>query len=429
MDQPDLNLAATEFSKTVLTMMALHIPRTGPRAFPMFPKWFSTELCLSFRRKAKLHRRRNSSNAAYDSYSRSRADTARLLDRDKAHEAARLEQIFAEHPQDIYAMCNSKLSPDIALLLPDGSLTSDPIQVADAFVTHYQSIYPPADHVPPETDLSPHEQLRGPRSMFVEADIVHSLRKYKVTRTEVPNTIPSIILKACGDLMVAPLLNLFNRSIFDCHFPDHWKVGVTIPIHKGGSPILPVNYRPVTILPPVAMLFEITAFLHLEQDISVSFPSPDQHGFTRGRSTSTNLADFTAYLSDTVETRGQIDVVYLDISKAFDLMNHQQLATAMRDVGLPTHWIHWTLSYLSNRSYRVKAGQSLSASQILPTSGIAQGSSGGPSSTKYSSMTCPNIPGEPFHPNSRMTPNWLMKLRPRRTYRHSRSASGKPFDG
>jgi hypothetical protein len=376
---PDLDSAAHAFSRLVIDSMALHIPLTGPRAFPSFPRWFSAELCATLRRKTKLHRKKSTSPANYAAFSAARASASYLLERDKHQEARRLESIFRDRPQEVYALCKSGCRADPTLVQPDGSLSSDPEIVANQFADHYQSVYPavadpPTSAVPPLAAAP----VRGPSAMFAAADIISGLRRFKVARTSIPGSIPGIILKSCGDLMTLPLLHLFNSSINLSYFPHHWKRGITVPIFKSGLPTTPANYRPVTILPPVAMLFELLAFRTLEADIPVVFPGPEQHGFTSGRSTTTNLADFTAFLSDEVESRGQVDVLYLDISRAFDLMNHHLLLEAMMSMGLSPHWASWTWSYLTDREYRVRVSSAVSTSTIRPSSGIAQGSSGGP---------------------------------------------------
>ena len=70
-------------------------------------------------------------------------------------------------------------------------------------------------------------------------------------------------------------------------------------------------------------------------------------------------------------------LVLLDMSKAFDSLNHNLLLGKLRKLGLKASVISWFSSYLSSRYQRV--GYEDSVSELLPvTNGVPQGSILGP---------------------------------------------------
>lgn len=99
----------------------------------------------------------------------------------------------------------------------------------------------------------------------------------------------------------------------------------------------------------------------------------DQHGFFKGRSTTTNLAIYQDYLVSNLEAGNQIDVIYTDISKAFDSVCHKLLISKLSHIGINNVYLTWISSYLSGRRQRVLVG-GVESREIQVLSGVPQGS-------------------------------------------------------
>ena len=103
--------------------------------------------------------------------------------------------------------------------------------------------------------------------------------------------------------------------------------------------------------------------------------NPCQHGFIPGKNCVSQLIEVFDKIGSQVDRGKQIDVIYLDMSKAFDKVSHKRLLLCLREYGFEGNILNW--SYLQDRRQQTTIlGASSSPSQV--TSGVPQGSILGP---------------------------------------------------
>ena len=187
------------------------------------------------------------------------------------------------------------------------------------------------------------------------------------------------LLKECANYILKPLTYLINISFAEGFFPCDLKISRTCPIFKGGNSKDVGNYRPISCLPILSKIYEKVAFEQLYEYLKINnILSPLQFGFQPGKSTLHPLISMLNYIADAFNNNKFVVAVFLDLSKAFDLINHNILLDKLKRIGLNDISISWFRSYLSNRQMFSWVNGTLSSFSKKITRSVAQGSILGP---------------------------------------------------
>ena len=156
--------------------------------------------------------------------------------------------------------------------------------------------------------------------------MVNIIRDFKSSNSAGIDGITSQILKAAGPTLYPVMLHLVNSSINQKLFPVWWKIGCVTPLYKEGDRSDPSNYRPISVLPCVGKIMERVIHTQLyEYCMSRHILSQSQSGFRKGHSTTSCLIDFLANIFDQVDNGMVCGVLFLDLRKAFDTVDHTLL--------------------------------------------------------------------------------------------------------
>ena len=154
-------------------------------------------------------------------------------------------------------------------------------------------------------------------------------------------------------MTLAPiLLNLINKSLDQGLFPQSLKRAKKNPIFKSKDKLNIVNYRPISILPIICKVYEKVFYSRLYDYFSTNnILSSSQFGFRSGASTEHALLKFTDDILKFFDDNKVGIATFMDLSKAFDCVNHTILLTKIKRYGVHSTPLRWISSYLSNREH------------------------------------------------------------------------------
>ena len=208
--------------------------------------------------------------------------------------------------------------------------------------------------------------------------VVKALRGLNGCGAPGPDGVHPHMLKSCAVSMSEPLVLIFSLSLNSGSVPWQWTVSLVSPIHKGGTRSLPGNYRPISLTSVPCKILERLIAAHVMEYMETNcILAPNQFGFRPGRSTEDQLLLFYGKVSQWVHEGNVVDVAYLDLSKAFDVVSHSVLLAKLSALNFHPGIIRWVSSFLAERSMSVVVSGSVSTSRDV-TSGVPQGSVLGP---------------------------------------------------
>ena len=182
----------------------------------------------------------------------------------------------------------------------------------------------------------------------------------------------------CASAFAKPLSLIFHRSLIEAQVPNNWKLANVTPVFKKGSRLAPSNYRPVSLTSVVCKVMERVVrdalMLYLETEGLIT---NKQHGFVNKKSCTTNLLESLDLVTKALSEGKNVEVVYLDFLKAFDMVPHRRLLLKLKGYGFKEDIINWFESFLTGRQQRVVLGDTVS-DWVTVTSGVPQGSVLGP---------------------------------------------------
>ena len=196
--------------------------------------------------------------------------------------------------------------------------------------------------------------------------------------------INNLVLKELKDIICVPLSDLFNRSLTEGHFPTSMKLAEVVPLHKGGKTNALNNYRPISLLVTVSKLLEKVMYKRVYKfltDTNQLYSS--QYGFRSQHSCDHAINELLCSIIKNLERQWTTISIFLDLSKAFDTLEHQTIFKKLERYGIRGPALKWFEDYLSNRNLMVKCRTSeegtLTTSDIYPVEyGTPQGSCLGP---------------------------------------------------
>lgn len=248
---------------------------------------------------------------------------------------------------------------ELPLMLINNSETSDKEVVSNSFNSYFVNL---------PKSLAPSVIQSGNDNNVLNDVVGNSIFLEPVTEAEIIDTINNLknsnstgfdefsvrIIKQCGHLLVKPLSHIINSCFTNGCFPNLLKLSKVICLYKKGDPKEMSNYRPISLLSVFSKIVEkllakrILNFLEVNNVLS-----SNQHGFKEGRSTISALTSILDFIYKNLDTGNKVMAVFIDLSKAFDCVDHDILLKKIECYGLRGQCNKLLKSYLLNRKQYV----------------------------------------------------------------------------
>ena len=389
----DIDLAVRMFSEKITNILDKLAPVRTIQVRRKYIPWLSqeTKLLMQQRDQAQIRAARTKSQEDWRNFKSIRNQvTRRLRTEESCWQGKKLKNCSgspSEQWQQVLGWLGWKSSGSPNQLFHAGRLLNKPSEIADCqneyFVNKVQQI---RDNLPgqvsdPLTKLR--FLMRNRHSSFtlqaVHPDTVGKiLASLKNSKSCGLDTIDTFSLKLAAPYITPALTHIVNLSIATQTFPTMWKTAKVIPLYKKDDPLNPKNYRPVAILPIISKILEKSVFIQIIQYMEANqLLHPNHHGFRSHHSTTTGLIQMYDSWVQAVERKEFTGVCFLDLSAAFDIVDHPLLLQKLGLYGFTDSSLHWVNSYLSGRSQAVYVDGAHSKILPVPT-GVPQGSILGP---------------------------------------------------
>ena len=191
-------------------------------------------------------------------------------------------------------------------------------------------------------------------------------------------SISTSILECVKDIISPYLSHIFNLCLIQGYFPEKLKLVRITPKHKKGCKLQVNNYRPVCNLSPFSKIFERIVYNRMLEYIEkYNIFSSIQFGFRKKMGTETALVEFTDFIHNGLTKKHNVGSIFMDLSKAFDVMDHSILKIKLEHYGFRGKFLDFLMSFLMQRKYYVHVNGHRSDIKTVNI-GVPQGSTLGP---------------------------------------------------
>lgn len=259
----------------------------------------------------------------------------------------------------------NKIRTNSVFVTSEGEFVTDLSRIATCFNEFFHSTFTRSDYVLPDVP-APSTQLS---SISIDSsDTFKALASLIHGKAMGCDRVRPRVLKACAMSLCEPISALFTQCLAMCSLPAEWKIHqITLVLKKGDSSLF-TNYRPISLLCILSKVLESVVFSKIIDYIRPQI-NTNQFGFMSKRSSITQLLKCYSEVVNSIDNKTPIDVLYLDLRKAFNSVPHNELLFKLWMMGVTGPLWFWFRNYLSGRLHFVQC-KGASSSYLPVISGV-----------------------------------------------------------
>ena len=345
--------------------------------------YMTTYIKRRIRKKQRLYKKARStgSDIHWKEYEYFSSCTKKIINSAKGrHLNSLLEDSELLDTRRFYRLVNSNRKDRVGIpdLVCGGHTYSNDHDKAEIFNDTFCAVFQTEDTANvPSKGTSPYPDM--PRFCFTSEGVRALLLNLKVNKAAGSDGISPVLLKNLAEVISDPLCAFFEKSYNSGVCPSQFRTAFVCPVYKGkGIRSDPNMYRPISLTPICSKIYEHVFASNMMKFLEhQGILKDEQFGFRKSRSCELQLLMFLDDLLKVYEMRKQIDVVFLDMARAFDKVPRIRLLEKLRYYGIRGRHSDWIGSFLEGRNQQVVVGGEKSSIGAV-TSGVPQGTVLGP---------------------------------------------------
>ena len=206
-------------------------------------------------------------------------------------------------------------------------------------------------------------------------NVIDNLPKHK---SPGPGYIPAWALKDSKLSIGTHIQFVVNECINKNTFPNILKTAHVTPVYKKGNRLEPENYRPISVTPTLAKIFERLLLEQLTHHLTLNgLINKNQFGFQKQKSCLDTIISLTEKINQCVDENEIVVTLFLDLAKAFNSISIDVFMNKIKRYGIGENARFLLNSFLCDRKQFVKIGIAKS-DWVVINHGVPQGTVLGP---------------------------------------------------
>lgn len=363
-DSRDINTNTDAFIDKLLNLYYKSFPLVKPKIKKNKPLWFDSELAHMAKHKNFLLRKTRRRNCAI------------LKSRFTAYNAIFKKRLSSKKisfcHKSLNLANNNKKWKLINFFLNKSATKQLSSLTCFDFKDHYSNIFSVSY---PINDINITYSIS--QTMFLSptnvTEVSNAFNKLPKKSTKQDHDLPSFLWHTIGPYISHIVCFLINQMLTTGEFPRCLKNADITPIYKKGNKNEAKNFRPITILHNLSKVYERIIYIRLLNFVLTHNILPScQYGFRPKHSVRDAVVDLLFKIESNYLNNKKSCAIFLDLSRAFDCVNHNKLIQILYSLGIRGHGNQLIKSYLTDRQFRIKYNEDTSCySPILR--GVPQG--------------------------------------------------------